>query len=236
MSIDGCVGSGACSVVRPLAELGVDGDGQPDLASEDGGQRVLELPAQPALELGPREVVGHGDDGGVAVERDGFARLDPGLLVGLQLVDHALPGGRQVRIVVHRVVPLSSFARTHGRRRPGTTTGRALRSTGLSTPCERDRLLVETVSRDVHGGPAETGSPQVRGPEDSEDTDCDDPGTLVRPERGETRRGSNITPVARAEQDAIHRLSGPDGTRGRRPVVRSISTADGPPVHAPVAI
>jgi hypothetical protein len=61
--------------------------------------------------------------------------------------------------------------------------------------------------------------------------DCDDPGTLVRPERGETRRGSNITPGRGAEQDAIHRLSGPDGTCGPGAVARSISTAGGVSAH-----
>ena len=66
------------------------------------GQGVLELAAQPALELGAGEVVADRDDRGVAVQRDRLAGLDPGLLVGLQLLDHALPGSSQVGIVVHR--------------------------------------------------------------------------------------------------------------------------------------
>ena len=45
---------------------GVDGDRQPDLPAERLGQGVLELAAEPALELGPGELVGHRDDRGGA--------------------------------------------------------------------------------------------------------------------------------------------------------------------------
>ena len=71
--------------------------------------------AQPALELGPGEVVPDGDDRGVPVQGHRLAGPEPGLLVGLQVVDHALPGGHQIRIVVHRTFPLSSLARDQGR-------------------------------------------------------------------------------------------------------------------------
>src|SRR6478609_8971854 len=96
---------GGLGAAGAVAELGVDGDREPDLVTVDRGQCVLELTPEPALELGPGEVVGDGDDRGVAVERDRFTGLDPRLLVGLQLLHHALPGGRQIQIVVHRVCP-----------------------------------------------------------------------------------------------------------------------------------
>ena len=207
---------------------GVDGDRRAGSRAEDRGQRVLELAAQPALELGAGEVVGDGDDRGVPVEGDRFAGLDPGLLVGLQLLDHALPGGRQVRVVVHRVVPLSSFARARWSPTLRRTTTGASRcgSTGLSTPCERDRLLVETACRDAHGGPAETGSPQVRGPDRAPGTDCGD-----RRDRGPTRTRGNSTRVEHNPGAARRARRYPQASDPTEPVAegrrRSISTAVG---------
>ena len=55
-------------------------------------RRVLDLRAQPALELAAGELVDHLDDGLVAVQGDRGARLEPGPLVGLQLTDHRPPG------------------------------------------------------------------------------------------------------------------------------------------------
>ncbi len=132
---------------------------------------------------------------------------DPGLLVGLQLLDHSPPGSHQIRIVVHRKSrsprsPVAVVANARTERRT------CLGSTGLSTPCERGRVLVETACRDAHGGPDRTGSPQVRHPfprlrpilaaalrEGS------------RPERGETRRGPNIALGSHHRQGSIHRLT-----------------------------
>jgi hypothetical protein len=74
---------------------------------EAHGERVLELTAQAALELGAGELVADGDDRGIGVERDRLAGAYPGLLVGLELVDDVLPGGSEVGVVVHRKVPLS---------------------------------------------------------------------------------------------------------------------------------
>jgi hypothetical protein len=70
---------------------GVDGDRDPDLPREPLGERVLELPPEPALELGPREVVGDGDDRGALVQRHRLAVTQPGLLVWLQVVHHTSP-------------------------------------------------------------------------------------------------------------------------------------------------
>src|SRR5829696_7541698 len=90
----------------PREDARVYGDREADLATEALGERVLELAAQPALELRAGEVVRHRDDRGVAVPADGLADADPRLLVRLALPDDALPGGREVGVVVHRSVPL----------------------------------------------------------------------------------------------------------------------------------
>ena len=50
------------------AELGVDGDRDPDLAAEGGAEGVLEPGAQPALELVAGELVGDRDDRGALVQ------------------------------------------------------------------------------------------------------------------------------------------------------------------------
>src|SRR3954447_18760040 len=88
--------------VRALTEGGVDRHREPDLMTEPHRERVLELAPQPTLELGAGELVTDRDDRGVAVQGDRFTGADPGLLVGLQLVDDVLPGSREVRVVVHR--------------------------------------------------------------------------------------------------------------------------------------
>ena len=84
-------------------QAGVDGDRQPDLTPEALGEGVLELAAQPTLELGAREVVSDRDDHRVPVPADRFTAADPGLLVRLELLDDVLPGAGKVGVVVHRL-------------------------------------------------------------------------------------------------------------------------------------
>ncbi len=87
---------------RRVVQGRVHGHRDPDLATEGHGERVLELSAQPALELAAGEVVGDGDDRGALVEGDRLARPQPRPLVGLQVVDDAAPGSVQVsRRVLH---------------------------------------------------------------------------------------------------------------------------------------
>ena len=93
-------------------QRGIDGDGEPDVSGERLGEGVLELAPQPALELGAGELVGHRDDRGALVERHRFAVAQPGLLVGLQVLDHLLPGLVEapllrLRPLLHRVSPPS---------------------------------------------------------------------------------------------------------------------------------
>ena len=64
----------APSTPSSLVERRVDRDREPDLAAEGDGQRVLELGAQPALELVAGELVGDGDDRGVLVQGQRLAR------------------------------------------------------------------------------------------------------------------------------------------------------------------
>ena len=61
------------------------------------GERVLELAAQPALELVAGELVGDRDDRGALVEGHRLAGAQPGALVGLEVVDDRAPGGAEVR-------------------------------------------------------------------------------------------------------------------------------------------
>src|SRR4029078_748410 len=88
--------------VDPFGQGRVDGDREPDLVSEPHRERVAELTTESALELGAGELVADRDDRGVAVQRDRFAGAHPGLLVGVDLVDHVLPGASEVGVVVHR--------------------------------------------------------------------------------------------------------------------------------------
>ncbi len=103
----------------------------PDLPMEAHAQRVLELGSEPTLELAAGEVVGDRDDGGALVQRDRFARPEPGPLVGLELLDDAAPHGVQVhRFVLHvspsRVVLVTGPSYDgHEGDRPGRVTGRS---------------------------------------------------------------------------------------------------------------
>ena len=103
--------------------------------------------------------------------------------------------------------PALSSSRVPMTGRPAAALGPVTGSTGLSTPCERGCHLVETACRDVH---ARTG----REPDDRRSKALFRPagggagGTAGkgRGERGETRRGPNITPLGRVRQGAIHRF------------------------------
>ena len=84
---------------RPVqaAELGVDGDRDPDLPAEGGAEGVLEPGAQPALELVAGEVVGDRDDRGALVQGHRPARGQPGPLVGRQVLDQRAPDRGRAR-------------------------------------------------------------------------------------------------------------------------------------------
>jgi hypothetical protein len=89
--------------VLDVLERGVDRDEHADLAAEALAQRVLDVVAQPALELGAGELVGDRDDRGVLVQRHGHARAQPGPLVGLEVLDDLLPCRPEIYLlVVHR--------------------------------------------------------------------------------------------------------------------------------------
>ena len=94
---------------------GVDRHAEPDVAAEDRGQPLLDLGAQPALELAAGELVDDLDDRLVAVQGHRGAGLQPGPLVGLQLPDHRPPrllevglGARSLASLVHLLVSTRS--------------------------------------------------------------------------------------------------------------------------------
>ena len=120
------------------------------------GEGVLELGAQPALELVAGEVVGHGDDRGALVQGDRLAGAQPGPLVGLQVVDHAAPGDVEVRRCCCST--RSRFPCRPARRRCRSSpvmaraqepSGRPVASTTLSTGCEPGPLLVERAASET---------------------------------------------------------------------------------------
>ena len=145
----------------PLVEAGVDGDRDPDFAGEAHGEGVLELPAEPALELDAREVVGHRDDRGVLVEGDRLAGAQPGPLVGLQLVDDLAP-----RLVEVRHHLLHGSRRLSAGLRPTLCPPppRGAVSTSLSTGCEPDSMAVERVGPGCSQNSARAASAQVSEP------------------------------------------------------------------------
>ena len=79
-----------------VVERRVDRHHDPDLAAEGLAQRVLDLAAQPALELTAGEVVGHRDDRGALVQGDWLAGAQPSSLVGLEVVEHPRPHPREI--------------------------------------------------------------------------------------------------------------------------------------------
>ena len=121
------------------------------------GERVLELAAQPALELAAGEVVGHGDDRGALVQGDRLAGAQPGPLVGLELVD-APRARRRARSVAVGRRPRGSVAVSSAgclvRCAVGAGAADA-RSTALSTGCAPGPRLVERACAETHRG---TGS------------------------------------------------------------------------------
>ncbi len=135
----------------------VDGHAEADLPAEDGGQALLDLGAQPALELAAGELVDDLDDGLVAVQGDRGARLEPGPLVGLQLTDHRPPGLFEVGLRTDLLVRLRVGSRIVGwtglllhaisRSFPRLPRCHSTKSTYFSTTCEGARRAVGPSAR-----------------------------------------------------------------------------------------
>ena len=221
---------------------GVDGHPEPDVTTERQGQRLLDLAAQPAFELGAGELVGDLDDGLVAVQGDGRTGLEPGALVGRELLDHALPGGHEVRLpvvcppvgcpvgcwvccpvncVVHaRSPPLSPRLPSSGAgpyRPPSLPRCRLQNSTYFSTGCVgtaqvRERRWARADSSRIPGHHRRSAG---RWPE-RPGAGAGAPGVQME-DGGESRRGPNLTRPSPSRQDFIHRPRTPERTSAPPP-------------------
>ena len=191
-----CRGVGTGLLGSPvLVELGVDRDRDPDLPAEGDGQGVLELAAQPALELAAGEVVGHGDDRGALVEGHRLAGAQPGALVGLEVLDDAAPGACEVRAAVLHAFPPAFLlmsvpvdvvvlrAADHGRhslrsRRETAESCRPDRSSPQLCPqaVNPTRFRAKSATEHAARRPSSTAFPQVR------DGETDSATPVTRPE------------------------------------------------------
>jgi hypothetical protein len=79
------------STLMSLDERGLDRDDQPGLLLQRRADGVLEGRPDPGLELGSREVVLHGDDQDVVVQRQRLGGVDPHLGARGERVDGSLP-------------------------------------------------------------------------------------------------------------------------------------------------